>query len=475
MSFDNLPEDLFIEIFLHLDVYTTLSINSHIRPIALSSPVWRRLFDDLVARGDYPLRNASPTQLIDIVKSAACGPTSKPTEFQKTLSILGIGRAVQRSPSGLLMVHPDVDGAAKFPRWTNPTILGAGGRHIFFMGWATVFCWSVDSDELVWSHTPSGPVRRVRSFAANVLDSGKNATVALCFMSWDRHTVADVIDLNLDTGASETLMTIELPESTSDIDVSIYCNIVAFKLSGGSTHVFANWSTKECCALSRRPGTSLSFKILEEYTIFVETYLSPSTDSHMASLGVISISALDPYWKPTCDCRESNEMFIVSLFFNLEGNVLCSVTLSLPPPRMLPLMNHLWVLESPVQQRTYRIWVCIPSSLHPAQYKMYRYHLFVPPAANTPKLSPRQQISHTPQGVNCGSLAPHAIWGRVTRVQPMFPLPQIESVVDISPYSNGFLYATYNAIHGWIPTNPKALTASPLYPPLFSCPSSHDA
>ncbi|KAJ7056042.1 hypothetical protein C8F01DRAFT_1257858 [Mycena amicta] len=223
MSFSNLPEDLFIEIFLHLDVYTTLSINSHIRPIALSSHVWRRLSDDLVARGLVrfdklnrdQLRKASPTQLIDIVKSAVCGPTSKPAgPIRKALSMLGISNTVQRrlSSSGLLMVYPDVDGAAKFPRWMNPTILGAGGRYIFFMGWATVFCWSVDSDELIWSHTPSGPVLRARSFAANVLDGGKSAIVALCFTHWDRYTVADVIDLNLETGASETLY---LPESTS--------------------------------------------------------------------------------------------------------------------------------------------------------------------------------------------------------------------------------------------------------------------
>ncbi|KAF7292082.1 F-box domain-containing protein [Mycena indigotica] len=500
MPLHMLPEDLLIEIISLLDVASTLTLsetNSTLRNVAVSRPVWHALTQKLVGAGmlrfdrrqAVHLASASAKQLLDCVQALLCGPAvGDGGAIWKAVTALGIGPGLQAHmpPNGLLVLTPEVPDAPKFPYWSSVTLLGGGGTHVFFMGRHTVFCWSVDDDELVWSHAPSTPADRARSFAVRVVEGGRKAVVVFCFYDAKSVLLADIVALDLKTGAADTVLTVQLPESRAYVGISIAQGrpLVCFSISRGFSHVFANWQTRESCIIHANPATNLSITLLDDtdHAVFVETSVSFNPACALARVGAISLSVLEPHWTSSLDCRSSVSSTRHYFFELLLASCALIAMPFIPRPTAAP-MNYLWVLRSPIAEHTYRIWACIPWASNPAEptYEMYAFRLSLTNPAS-PTLVPRQPLAPTPspQLMHHGLLPPVALYysghrlvyapssGRrrasqccvlppaetapagtssLTRVQPVLQLPQIESVVDAAPYANGVLYATSNALH----------------------------
>ncbi|KAF7300413.1 F-box domain-containing protein [Mycena chlorophos] len=502
MRLDQLPEDVLIEILGWLDVASTLRMsqaNSNLRRVALGLHVWREILRDLISRGfirtdkrhrEY-VNTFSTQQIIQLVKSSTQGPAAAGSSagggrIHKALSMLGLSHTTQQhlAPAGVLMLYPEVHPAdgSRFPHWSNATVLGAGGEYIFFLGFHTVFCWGVDSDELRWTHTPSQDVgsRRARSFSVKIQEGGRRAIVVLCFYDAEGSLVADIVnlELNLKRLTSETLMSVCLPQSVSNVEISIFSPLVSFSINRGSTHVVVDWEAHKCCVVTRAPGRNLSFKLIHGYIVFAETsrHRQSAERDHHVILGVLSHAYFEGHWTENTDCRQTTG--VLTFAASESDAIVCSTSIELPPtPIVTPLSNYLWVLESPIQHAAYRIWLCIPRSRNVAEmtYEMYSYQLTSSHPAGDgvgvglPQLMliPRNSggISRAPlsQLQNRGLNPPHGMWysghrlsfvrwtgprrgaGHVASSGQFQILPPVESMVTFRPTPNPHPNATANA------------------------------
>ncbi|KAJ7741991.1 hypothetical protein DFH07DRAFT_964764 [Mycena maculata] len=179
MEFQELPEDNVRSIFSFCD-YAVLAVgrtNKYLRRLTLEKPVWVDLVQSLRRKGfiDHlslsEIQSQSQEALVALVKSLATGPASWTAPIKPKPSFLARFRSSQPRQSRAeistqFSIHPGI-----LPGY-GPVELLAGGEYVLMdhVG-ATLSCWSVRDDRLVWSYDKRDPYSRVE-FSAEVVDGG---------------------------------------------------------------------------------------------------------------------------------------------------------------------------------------------------------------------------------------------------------------------------------------------------------------
>ncbi|KAJ7106356.1 hypothetical protein C8R44DRAFT_987439 [Mycena epipterygia] len=382
IALQDLPEDVLLFIFGLCDIYAT---NKYLHRITLDRTVWVALVEDLQIRGFVDrlsaadIRASSAERLIGLVKKMVTGPESWPTDKRQSTSrpwakfpnrlfsrmmswIPGSSRLPGPPVKTTLQVAERVSIHPQFPNhhrpsyrlWDHPIVLLRGAKYFLFCGTNRVHCWAVDTDVWLWSHQTSTPASTVRSFAAEVVNDGKNATVVVCFKDQSFENVVDIVDLDLETGISQVLLTVRLPETRNYSITSICGDITALSISvnmawsqfeGG--YFLINWRTNSCCQLPPPLGSDLSLSLIPGYMILVESITE--SEEPTAGIRICAVAVLSLHWHSIEDSHTIQPVSVDTL------PTLLSRPFPLPPdcksgPRMA-------LHESPLQAGLYRLWV----------------------------------------------------------------------------------------------------------------------
>ncbi|KAJ7106328.1 hypothetical protein C8R44DRAFT_858355 [Mycena epipterygia] len=277
-------------------------------------------------------------------------------------------------------IRPTLDGTFTFPHWTNRTILLPGGRHILFSGWDSVHCWAVETDVLVWSYQVSSPASVVRSFAVELVNDGKNVIFVICFKNQSHENIADIVDLDLETGISETRLTVHFSTSHYYASPSICGDIATISIHRAPEYILINWRTKSCCKLSPRVGSGLSLRVVADYMVIAKSTNGLEATAHVT---ICAIAALSPHWHPSEESPTIEPVSVDTL----------PIILSRPFPlprtsKSRPAKLEMDLHESPLQPRVYRLWVYTQWS---ASARMVRCSYHVVLDRTGVKLNPRSE------------------------------------------------------------------------------------
>ncbi|KAJ7106327.1 hypothetical protein C8R44DRAFT_806025 [Mycena epipterygia] len=379
IALQELPEDVLLLTFSLCDIYAVIStsqINKYLHRIALDRTVWVALVEDLRLRGFIDrlsaadIRASSAEKLIGLVKTMVTGRDSWPVEKKRApprslakLPAWLLRRTMSRisrpsRPKAVLqitervVVQPAVAHASTFPFWPHSILVLRGGKHILFQDriFDRVHCWAVGTDAWLWSHQARTPAFTVSSVGVEVVNDGKNATVVVCFRNQSINVV-DIVDLDLETGISQTLMTFRLVEACP-YSGSVCGDIVVLR-SSGRQYLLVNWRMKLCCTVvTRAMNSTLLLKLIPEYMILAELARGSQLTAQVTTCAV---AALSSHWHRFTDdpaitskgvVETSSLPTISSLAFHLPHN-------SSPEHTHLQMDLH----ESPLQSGLYRLWV----------------------------------------------------------------------------------------------------------------------
>ncbi|KAJ7107374.1 hypothetical protein C8R44DRAFT_885390 [Mycena epipterygia] len=369
--------------------------NRYLRRIALDRIVWVALVEDLWLRGFVDrlsaadIRASSAERLIGLVKKMLTGPESWPTDKRRSTSrpwakfttrllrrmmswIPGSSRQPGPPVKTTLQVAERVSIHPQFPNhlsplyrlWNHPTVLLPGAKYFLFCGTNQVHYWAVDTDVWLWSHETSAPAATVHTFNAEVVNDGKNATVVVCFKTHFLENVVNVVDLDLETGISQTLLTVHIDEARFYLIPSICGNIIA--LSIGSEYFLINWRTHSYCKLSSRLGSGLSLSLIPGYMVLL-TFITSACEEPTAGIRICAVAMLSLHWRRTEDSDAIQPTSVDTL------PVLLLRPFPLPPDsKYSPTMT---LHESPLQPDLYRLWVYSRWSEESSDAVRRSYHL----------------------------------------------------------------------------------------------------
>ncbi|KAJ7106286.1 hypothetical protein C8R44DRAFT_805981 [Mycena epipterygia] len=469
IALQELPEDIILLIFSLCDIYAVISTsqtNRYLHRIALDRTVWVALVEDLRLRGFIDRISAADIQassietLIGLVKTMVTGQDSWPAEKERVptdslakLPAWLLRRTMSRisrssRPKAVLqltervVVQPAIIHASAFPFWPRSILVLRGGKHILFQGrmFDSVHCGAVGTDAWLWSHQASTPASTVSSVGAEVVNDGKNATVVVCFKNQSINVV-DIVDLDLETGISQTLLTFRLVEACPYSGSSVCGDIVVLR-SSGKEYLLVNWRMKLCCTVvARAMNSTLSLKLIPDYMILAELARGSQL---IARVTTCAAAALSSHWHrfeddPTITSKgvvETSSLPTISSFaFHLPRN-------SSPEHTQLQMVLH----ESPLQSGLYRLWV-YTSWWSGACTVRRSYHVERGALALRHK-----SVSHdTPDGhlwYSGHQIARWYITGEHNLLPPgagfgcRVPLGAALYILDVSPYGGAIVYGT---------------------------------
>ncbi|KAJ7142643.1 hypothetical protein C8R44DRAFT_725979 [Mycena epipterygia] len=396
----------------------------------------------------FYIRESSAERLIALVKRSLTDAESWPSKTEngprglQATALSWISHS-QRLPKPLaktspqiseqITIRPTVDGTFTFPHWINPTMLLPGGRHILFSGWHSVYCWAVETDVWVWSHQTSSPASAVRAFAVELVNAGKNAILVICFTN--QSYVRNIVDLNLETGISETRLNVHFSTSHYYPSPSVCGDIATISIDGAPEYILINWRTESCCKISPRGGWGLSLRVVADYLIVGESTNGLEATAHVT---LCAITALSPHWHHSEDSLTIAPESVATLPKILwRPFPLPSASKSRPAELKMDL--H----ESPLQSGVYRLWVYTPC-----------YHIVLD----------RTGIKLHPRSESIAQVSRHwekHVWYSGHRLTYMrdwvISPPGLELgrsvvlsahhyVLNVSPYSGALMYASDNGL-----------------------------
>ncbi|KAJ6478718.1 hypothetical protein C8R47DRAFT_1137912 [Mycena vitilis] len=393
MKFQELPEDVMRSIFSFCDIYAVVSMSGtskSLRLLTLEKLVWADLVGNLRRRGfvdQLPLadiRSRSQKELLALVKGLLTGPASwnPPVKPKGRWFRSNSSAPTPLETSSQYAIHPLNILASK----ANEARLLNGGEYVLFNN-ATLECWSVRQDKLIWAYDIHGEGSFVIAFAAEVLDDGHSANIVVCEQSWfvlgnDQSTVR-VMKLDFETGSSNTLFSNELADVTSygftdaRICGDIACAVLQHWQNGldfpDSYCILINWKMnsqlKLTSALSASPFLAT---LIPNHVLFLT-----KDASGIPTVEVINNStALSSHWRHVTDP-------ILETVYTSQLTAVVSEHITLPTFGGLrePWKRELCAHESPLEEGTYRVWVSL-SGYSPSSSKqraaIYSYHLSLP-------------------------------------------------------------------------------------------------
>ncbi|KAJ7904838.1 hypothetical protein B0H13DRAFT_2663413 [Mycena leptocephala] len=396
MFFQDIGEDILLEILCLCDIYVVLSVstvNKFFRRVALSKQLWLHLMQDLVSRGVlYRLSRAeldaySTGDIIDEIKRIVCGPTTwAPTSSSEP--------TVHRQ----LTFHTGVNRNDIFDLMLTP-----GGTHAILKTIGNVRLYDVRTGRCLWTKAGDQP-----SIATDLVESGNILRILLVPGNYSENANVTIEEVNLATGESHEVFSFPLPPDSgsslwwcSDLRENfLILHLYAVPLPGGHIFILVDWCKRKQVLLTyeQRNG-DLRPRLLRDHILVTYNQLTPSGQARPYLIAVTAFTALEAYWHPlnvdstTMEFSES-ESIIFSFPLNPQAP---SKYIPITAVTGLQLQNKpihahdcysFFVYENPVHHDTYRIMMLLGSNSYPFTPEnrvLLTYTLFTPnPSSDTP-------------------------------------------------------------------------------------------
>ncbi|KAF7346099.1 F-box domain-containing protein [Mycena sanguinolenta] len=321
-DFQDLPEDVIRSVFSFCDIYAVVSMsrtNKYLRRLSLDKLVWTDLVANLWRRGFIDqaslsdIQSSSLDSLLALVKGLLTGPSSwngnanlKPkSRWFLSPKSRRVQNPIPVDMHTKYIVHPREIVASNL---NQPKLLN-GGEYVLFNN-ATLECWSIHRDELVWAYEKSGPEFSVVEFAAEVIDGGDSVNIVVCERSWtlsgtgSEQSLVQVLKLDLYTGSSTQLLLNRNPYGNvwNFTDAKISGDIASVVVESwknvvGTTPyshcILMNWKGKtELRLASNTAGSPFLITLIPYHVIWVSASISGGPE-----ISVIQVStALSSHW-----------------------------------------------------------------------------------------------------------------------------------------------------------------------------------
>ncbi|KAJ7240513.1 hypothetical protein C8J57DRAFT_99951 [Mycena rebaudengoi] len=294
----DLAEDVLLLILQLCDVYTVLSttqVNKRFRTIALAKQLWIYLIEDLVARRlfdlplDRSLQDHTTAELIEEVKKLVIGPRTWSRRSHTPPTVL---RRVKISPP--YNIRPNLP--------TNLELL-PGGKYLVAQHNTRMELWHVATCKIIWCL----PVLLLR-YTFELLEYADTAICA--FAAFESPETVKVLSINLGSGESTEVFTINLPEGTVLSDTPILCD--GFLLCAlihnelrGNLYLLVYWHENQAVVLRdfspTRPYLWVwIMKLVPGHIVFTASHpLAP----YYGRIQVCSLESFSGMWKPATSVR----------------------------------------------------------------------------------------------------------------------------------------------------------------------------
>ncbi|KAF8214155.1 hypothetical protein K438DRAFT_2149310 [Mycena galopus ATCC 62051] len=385
LGLHELVEDVLILILVDCDIVDVIAVSEtskYFHDLAFSRTIWYSLVTKLVHRGfiqegkadDPCLAHLSTDQLVGRVKRILRGPetwTNTRSEHEYE-SPAPAGPAVRRAATLFrkltrkpladlqplvearrivlrpgMAPNPGVPPGAWTLHWQSKAQLFPGGKYVLFNSRGRLQCWNVPEDRLIWTHIPSIDHASVIDFEVDMVKCGL-AVVLACQRTWvaPHRSFVEIHTLNLATGVSDLELVSRVPECGHDfahIDYVLCGDIVAVHLRLSSHLLLINWR-KRCritiashiSQMALAPGYLV---VVLKGTAFGEYKLAVSRLASFTS------------WEPNDSLEEP------STRISITDLPLLPHTITLMGSPYYTKRRWIWLFESPLEQRRYKIWV----------------------------------------------------------------------------------------------------------------------
>ncbi|KAJ7741987.1 hypothetical protein DFH07DRAFT_981031, partial [Mycena maculata] len=245
----------------------------------------------------------------------------------------------------------------------NAVRLLSGGEYILLKN-ATLECWNIQQARLVWSHETNGPDPWLMQFGAEVVDGGDSVNIIICEgrtsgVDGQRGSLIQIVNLNLHTGISTSLLADLYPDATSeDFGImeakfcgNLACLIWVFLTRSDGTGpqnycILMDWQTRSRLKLAPNPLTSpISVNLIPNHVLL----MTNDGLSGIPEISLINMAPLSPHWRHTTDDSTLDTVHPSEL----EAIVHESITSC--PPESRGRKRELCAYESPLEEGTYRI------------------------------------------------------------------------------------------------------------------------
>ncbi|KAF7307714.1 hypothetical protein MKEN_01131500 [Mycena kentingensis (nom. inval.)] len=332
---------------------------------------------DLIARP-----TCTTEQLVGILKALVCGPPSWNRAnasglLERLLYSARIHRPRKLHPHSVftrrLVFKPANDpvGDIKF------ATLGGGGNHLFFCTVFNVYCWNLRVNKEVWRYTAiDESVPRICGFFSVLEPGGKTALVVILR---SQRSKTQVLRLYLETGTAELLVELELLGHPALYDITHSCGIFCFGIRSHWLYILLDTETMMTCAFFRSSPRSNSthISLVEKFLVSVE-----DTGNAHTYLDAIPLATLADHWQHRTNWAQTMSGSIT--FSALQAARACRVELTTNSR-----LHSVHLLESPLEEGTYRIWLSTwrSDAKWPYVYEVHSYHFFA--GTRSPTFSPR--------------------------------------------------------------------------------------
>ncbi|KAF7350297.1 hypothetical protein MVEN_01333700 [Mycena venus] len=339
----DLAPDVIFSIFACCDISSVVSTAQtcrYLHRLAFDISVWLVLLDNLRRRSILDrtctpdIKVLSTDEIIDIVKRLITGPKTWTTPLDAADPVAEVTREIE--------VHPKIRVGGGILHWENMAKLLPSGRYVLFNNWRALECWNVADDRLVWKHASAIEHASVLEFAADEVED--SVVILICVRSYprnydDRKNYLEVVDVDLQTGAHNSLLITRAPDS--DYDNPFCWPVIRGALaavgtnSQSNTYMIVNWRTQSHLTLKCNPH------------IVLKTSLDGEDQVHL-----ISNDALLAYWAPTLSIDDPGPAEFAVILVEAIPKLGTFVD-----PDADQSFSYMSVIESPIQHGSYRIWI----------------------------------------------------------------------------------------------------------------------
>ncbi|RDB28697.1 hypothetical protein Hypma_014903 [Hypsizygus marmoreus] len=377
-----LVDDVLLRILSLSDIPSVVLVGQtsrHFHNLAFSKQVWLALLSDLHARNfvdlipGQRLHDLSTNELVDLAKRIVLGPRSWSSSHPS-----GSTLAQQ------IAVKANVYGGPGSLYWENCAHLLSGGQFCLFLKSKSLECWDLAQSKVVWIYQGNWPESWVTRFAIEVVEGGQKVIILVAvrvLAQPERENFVEVLNLDLSTGTSKTILSWRGPDSENDNSFS-YCKICGdFGLLGfidldlPSQVILLQISTESCVILDMPKKYSIDLlpahlilmrpSLLSDSLEIVIWMMQALVNSNSQGEIFTRIEDVAPAAVLTLPDPQSNAFYLSSHLSPLceDSSILWILTSSLQPSsRGEGLAIHKWHISHPKSK---------PLTLHPISSKSF--------------------------------------------------------------------------------------------------------
>ncbi|KAJ6472431.1 hypothetical protein C8R45DRAFT_1077962 [Mycena sanguinolenta] len=338
-----LAPDVIFSILACCDVSSVVSAGQtcrYLRNMAFQRSVWLGLLENLrrksILARTCNLNILSTTEMIGVVRRVITGPqTWNPGQLESEPSLSDPGNPA-------------------FPPSAYMAKLLPSERYVLWTDWATLECWDVGDDKLVWRYTSAIDPEHVRIVEFAAEETGiESAIIMICVRTHlpngERLNYVEIVRMDLQNGTLDSLLAARAPDS--GFSNPFYHPVISGALAavkminaGRDTYMIINWKARSHLILHVLPGTTLQVLLILEHMRLMTCPIPRQEQIHL-----ISNKTLDAYWAPIIGIDHAagfSPVFVEdipkrSTFEHTDGQP----------------FHKMYVHQNPLQDDDYRVWI----------------------------------------------------------------------------------------------------------------------